>query len=138
MIVVDTNIISYFYLSTNYSESVSQLYKKDNEWIAPLLWRSEFRNVLTLYIRQKILTIEQALEIQEDAETLMLDNEFQVTSAQVFALTTTSECSAYDCEFVALAKNLNLKLITQDKKVLREFPDTAISIANYLQRPFVA
>lgn len=138
MIVVDTNIISYFYLPTDYSDSVSQLYKKDNEWIAPLLWRSEFRNVLTLYIRQKLLTVEQALEIQEDAEMLMLNNEFQVTSSQVFALTTISECSAYDCEFVALAKNFNLKLITQDKKVLREFPDTVVSIANYLQRPFVA
>lgn len=68
----------------------------------------------------------------------MFDNEFQVISAHVFVLTSTSELSAYNCKFVALAKNFNLKLISQDKKVLREFPNTAFSIANYLQRTFVA
>ena len=138
MIVVDTNIISYFYLPTDYASSVSQLYQHDHDWIAPLLWRSEFRNVLTFYVRKKLLSLEQALEIQNDAEMLMLDNEFQVTSAQVFALTSASNCSAYDCEFVALAKNLNLKLITLNKKVLSEFPDVAVSISHYLQRVFTA
>jgi len=133
MIVVDTNIVSYFYLPTDYSQSVSQLYQQDSAWIAPALWRSEFRNVLTLYIRKKLLTLEQALVIQEDAESLFMDNEFQVTSAQVLALTNASTCSAYDCEFIALAKQLNVKLITQDKKILTEFPDIAFSISDFLK-----
>lgn len=131
MIVVDTNIVSYFYLPTDYSQSVSQLYQQDSAWIAPTLWRSEFRNVLTLYIRKKLLTLEQALAIQEDAESLFMDNEFQITSAQVLALTNASSCSAYDCEFIALAKQLSVKLITQDKKILTEFPDIAFSISDY-------
>ncbi|HEY8097596.1 MAG TPA: type II toxin-antitoxin system VapC family toxin [Methylobacter sp.] len=133
MIVVDTNIVSYFYLPTDYSQSVSRLYQHDSVWIAPTLWRSEFRNVLTLYIRKKLLTLEQALVIQEDAESLFIDNEFQITSAQVLALTNSSTCSAYDCEFVALAKQLNVKLVTQDKKILTEFPDIAFSISDYLK-----
>lgn len=133
MIVVDTNIVSYFYLPTDYSQSVSRLYQQDSAWIAPFLWRSEFRNVLTLYIRKKLLSLEQALVIQEDAESLFMDNEYQITSAQVLALTNASTCSAYDCEFVALAKQLNVKLITQDKKILTEFPDIAFSISDYLR-----
>ncbi|MBL6986561.1 MAG: type II toxin-antitoxin system VapC family toxin [Methylobacter sp.] len=133
MIVVDTNIVSYFYLPSDYSQRVSQLYQHDSVWVAPSLWRSEFRNVLTLYIRKKLLSLEQALLIQEDAESLFLDNEFQVTSTQVLALTSASTCSAYDCEFVALAKQLSVKLITQDKKILTEFPDIAFSISDYLE-----
>jgi hypothetical protein len=52
MIVADTNITSYLFLPTVYSEKVSRLYLQDTEWAAPSLWRSEFRNVLALYIRQ--------------------------------------------------------------------------------------
>jgi predicted nucleic acid-binding protein len=98
MIVADTNIISYLFLPTVYSERASQLYQTDAEWAAPSLWRSEFRNVLALYLRQQILTLAEALMIQEEAEALMADHEFTVTSVQVLTLTDSSRCSAYDCD----------------------------------------
>ncbi len=40
-----------------------------------------------------------------------------------------SDCSAYDCEYVALAKRLGVKLVTMDRKVLRAFPEVAVSLA---------
>jgi hypothetical protein len=43
-----------------------------------------------------------------------------------------SNCSSYDCEFVALAHQLNTKFITQDKPLLTTFPATAISIDDFL------
>lgn len=132
MIVADTNIISYLFLPTVYSEKASRLYLQDAEWAAPSLWCSEFRNVLALYIRQQILTLAEALLIQEEAESLMADHEFSVTSVQVLTLTDSSNCSAYDCEFVALAKQLSVKLVTEDKKILREFPEVALSLDDFL------
>jgi predicted nucleic acid-binding protein len=54
-------------------------------------------------------------------------NEFEVNSTQVMSLVSDSSCSAYDCEFVALADDLNLQLVTFDEKIIREFPDIAIS-----------
>jgi predicted nucleic acid-binding protein len=134
MIVADTNIITYLLLPTTYTESVDTLYKIDSGWTAPILWRSEFRNVLALYLRKNIITLDKALQLQEAAETIMAQNEFDVTSSQVLALVNESNCSSYDCEFVALANHLNTHLVTQDKKVLREFPSTAISIKDFLAR----
>ena len=128
MIVADTNIISYLLLPTEFSDKASQLYQLDPEWAAPLLWRSEFRNVLALYMRQKIITLADALVIQEEAEALMMDREFTVPSVSVLSLTDSSTCSAYDCEFVALARQLSVKLVTEDKKILAEFPDVAVSL----------
>ncbi len=132
MIVVDTNIISYLFLPTVYSEKSSRLYLQDAEWAAPSLWRSEFRNELALYIRQQILSLSEALAIQEEAEALMVDHEFSVTSVQVLMLTNNSNCSAYDCEFVALAKQLSVKLVTEDKKILREFPEVTVLLDDFL------
>ncbi|MDX8377683.1 MAG: type II toxin-antitoxin system VapC family toxin [Mariprofundales bacterium] len=134
MIVADTNIISYFLLPTPYSNSVDFLYQLDSNWIAPILWKSEFRNVLALYLRKKILSLDKAFQLQDSAESIMAHNEFEISSSQVLSLVDKSNCSSYDCEFIALAHHLNVSLITQDKKVLREFPSTAMSVANYLSK----
>lgn len=134
MIVADTNIISYLFLPTSYSEKASQLYRVDPEWSAPELWRSEFRNVLALYIRQNIVSLTEALALQDEAESLMADREFTMPSAAVMNLVASSTCSAYDCEFAALARQLSIKLVTQDKKLLKEFPETAVSLDEFLSR----
>jgi predicted nucleic acid-binding protein len=134
MIVADTNIITYFLLPTPYTDSVDTLYKTDSAWTAPTLWKSEFRNVLASYLRKKIITLEKAIQLQDAAESIMAHNEFDVPSSQVLTLANASNCSSYDCEFVALANHLNIQLVTQDKKVLSAFPSTAISISGFLSR----
>ncbi len=45
MVVVDTNIISYLFLPTAYTKDSASLMEIDDKWCAPLLWRSELRNV---------------------------------------------------------------------------------------------
>lgn len=134
MIVADTNIISYFLLPTSCSAAVDALYKKEPQWAAPILWRSEFRNVLALYMRKGIVILEQARHLAYSAESLLAHNEFTASSQAVLELVSKSSCSAYDCEFVALAHTLNTKLVTQDKKVLKEFPATAMSIDYFLNQ----
>lgn len=42
-----------------------------------------------------------------------------------------SPCSAYDCEFVALAADLTVPLVTTDKKLVKSFPDIAIHIDHF-------
>lgn len=133
MIVADTNIISYFYLSSEYSELVEKLFLKTSEWAAPLLWRSEFRNVLALYVRKEIITLRDAVQIFETAAELLRHHEYEICTSRVLELSETSGCSAYDCEFVNLAQDLNVPLVTMDSKVLKAFPHTALSIQNYLE-----
>ncbi len=125
MIVVDTNILAHFWLPSEHTELCDQLFQWDSEWVAPLLWKSEFRNVVTLYLRKELIDLSEALQISEKAESQMKDREFHLNSIQVYSLVEKSECSAYDCEFVSLAVDLNLKLITMDKRILRSFPEFA-------------
>lgn len=132
MIVADTNIISYLLLPTSYSDDADLLFRSDPEWAAPILWKSEFRNVLALYMRKEIITFDKALQLQEMAESIIAPHEYETASPQVLDLVRESTCSSYDCEFIALANHLNTRLVTQDKKLLREFPDVAIGLKDYL------
>ena len=129
MIVVDSNILAYLYLPGEHSASAETLLERDPEWAAPLLWRSEFRNILAGYLRRGTLSFEQVTDLQAEAEALLEGAEYAVDSIGVLELVRDSKCSAYDCEFVALAKRLGTKLVTMDSKVLRAFPKYAVSLA---------
>jgi predicted nucleic acid-binding protein len=132
MIVVDTNVIASMWVPNDAEEWAYKVLREDHDWVAPLLWRSEFRNVLSIYLRKDILELPVVLQAAQEAEQLMEANEFEVNSTQVMSLVSDSSCSAYDCEFVALADDLNVPLVTFDKKIIREFPDVAISPAEFV------
>ena len=131
MIVVDTNIIGYFFLTSSKSKLADNAWQKDPIWAAPLLWRSEMRNVLALYIRKDILSLSDAGQIMNEATVLMLGKEYDVNSFQVLQLVKESACSAYDCEFVALARDLKVPLVTADQQILTDFPETAYSLEEF-------
>jgi predicted nucleic acid-binding protein len=72
--------------------------------------------------------LEKALQILRDAEAFMHQRDFPVDSASVLALAAASGCSAYDCEFVALAREFGLPLVTSDHMIVQQFPETAVSL----------
>ncbi len=126
MIVADTNLIAYLLLEGEHTEAAEQVLDQDSHWIAPILWRSEFRNVLALYVRKGLLGLEQACRFMELGEVLMEGREYTLPSASVLELAESSACAAYDCEFLALAKQSDVPLVTSDRRVLSAFPDVAV------------
>jgi predicted nucleic acid-binding protein len=132
VIVVDTNVICYRYIPSPHSADVDRLVAKDSDWIVPLLWRSEFRNVLAGALRNKVITVEGATAVMEQAEASFLGREYLVSSRDVLRLVAASQCSAYDCEFVALAQEQGIPLLTADRQILRAFPKLAISLDKFV------
>ena len=128
MIVVATNVIAYLWLPGNRTTAAERLLREDPDWNAPLLWHSEFRNVLAGCLRRGDVNLETALQIANGAEGQMRGREFSVPSPQVLARVDESDCSAYDCEFVVLAQELGVPLVTSDEKLLKAFPSIARSL----------
>ena len=125
MIVVDTNVIAYLLIPGPWSEAAEDLLQAEPVWAAPPLWRSEFRNILAGYLRRGTLSFEQTLALQSTAESLLAGHETSVDSRAVLELVRGSNCTAYDCEFVALARQSSSVLHTLDAKLLAAFPETA-------------
>jgi predicted nucleic acid-binding protein len=133
VIVVDTNVICYRWLSSSNSAAAETALAKDPHWIAPLLWRSEFRNIVALAIRKRALTVHAAQDIMRKAEASFEGGEFAVSSDAVLQLVASSNCTAYDCEFVALAHAQGLQLVTADRQIVHEFPDVAVSLHKFVR-----
>ena len=80
-------------------------------------------------MRRGSLTFDQAHTLQREAEELLAGAEYDVDSLSVLTHVRDSDCSAYDCEFVALAGRLETKLVTMDRKLLLAFPRIAEPLA---------
>ncbi len=132
MIVVDTNVIAYLLIPGDRTPQAEGVFSTDREWAAPPLWRSELRNVLTLYIRKDLIALDNAKELMEQAEMLVSDVP-AVASGDVLNLASSTGCSAYDCEFVATSQALGVPLITSDLKILKAFPAVAVSMLDFME-----
>lgn len=132
MIVVDVNIIAYLLIEGEHTEASARLIAAEPRWAAPLLWRSEWRNILAGYLRRGELDTAGAIQRIRAAAALVEGREYLVEDAHVMDLVASSPCSAYDCEYVALAEALGVPLITFDRGILAAFPGSARSADEYL------
>lgn len=132
MIVVDANILAYLCLPGEFAQLANAAYQKDPHWIAPRLWQSEFRNVLAAYLRRNLIDLKTAHRSMDYMLDLMRQTEFGVISLHVLELVVSSKCSSYDCEYVALAQQYDVPLVTMDKQILGQFPQVAVKLDTFV------
>jgi predicted nucleic acid-binding protein len=133
MIVVDNDVISYFWIrmDTERAPLAQDVRERDPDWVAPRVWRSEFRNVLRGYMAGDYMTLAEALDYARRAEEDLRESTRSVPTRRVLELVDETDHSAYDCEYVALAQELNVTLVTGDQTVSDLFPDTAVLLEDY-------
>jgi len=134
MIVADVNALAHLTIRSEFSPLAETAYAEDASWAAPLLWLSEYRNTLAKYIQHRGMTVESALLSLRSAEEVISGRAYNVSSEKVLELVKDSGCTAYDCEYVALAQDLGVPFVTTDKQVLRAFPKTAVALEKFAKK----
>ncbi len=134
MIVTDADVISYFWLDVERTAAAREARRCDEVWAAPVLWKSEFRNVLSQHIRHRGLSLADALRLATNAEVDLEGSTYEVPSTDVLRLVDASGHSSYDCEYVALAQQLGVSLVTGDRQVVKNFPETAVLLEEYASK----
>lgn len=131
MIVVDNNVISGFVLPKDdfHVEAVA-VRKKDSDWHAPALFRSEFRSVA----RKNFLKGEsEDLLIQAAQAAKMSVTIHELNDSEVFSiLRETPKVSSYDAEYLALARRLGCQLVATDEELLKLNPQLAVSLQQFI------
>lgn len=107
----------------------ARLFLRDPEWAAPPLLMSELRNVLLGFVRRVSMTAEQARAICRDAAAVLGPRVVRVSDDHVLDAALECGLSACDAEFVVAARELGVRLATEDRAVLRGAGDVAVRIA---------
>jgi predicted nucleic acid-binding protein len=131
MIVVDNDVISYFWLDAGRTDAARAARRRDSDWHAPSLWQSEFRNVLYQHMQHRGLSLPDAVRLAEVVEADLAEATYSVATADVLRLANETGHPAYDCEYVALARELGVTLVTGDEAVAGQFPETAMLLEDY-------
>lgn len=131
MIVAHTNLIGHLLIDGEQTESARRVWTRDPDWAMPPLWRSEFLNVLVVAHRASALNRHQAVEIWRRSELFMNATEFEPDGENVLQIALDRGLSAYDAQFVAVASELGVPLVTADQRVLGQCPDIAVSIHDF-------
>ena len=126
MIVVDTNVVVHLITaSPSFGERAAALLLEDPEWAAPPILLSELRNVLCGLVRADVIQEADAQEAYADASAILRGRVGAMDGALVIETALESGLSAYDAEFVVLARTLEVPLVTLDRAVLRAAPEVA-------------
>ena len=128
MIVVDVNTLAYLWIPGEMTALAEKALALDPHWVSSILWRSEFRNILAGYLRRGDLDRAAIDRCLNGAESQLAGYEYLIPSELVMRKVAASTCSAYDCEYVALAEDLKATLVTSDSEILTEFPTLTISL----------
>jgi predicted nucleic acid-binding protein len=132
MVVVDTNILAYLLLAGDRTADARALLKRDADWRSESFALIEFTNVLATAMRARGLLPRQANTVLEQAQNLMEPGLHAANHADVLALAFQFKVSAYDARFLAVAKTLGKKLVTEDAKLRNAAPEITQSLAEAL------
>lgn len=120
MIAVDTTVLTALLVEGR--EAPRALLLRDRNWVAPRLWRTQFRRMLVAGVRAGLLTLESALERMELAVEVMEGGEYEVPWDEPLRLALRPGGSPEAMEFVALARGLGVPLYSDDPWLRTTFP----------------
>jgi len=123
VIVVDVNVIAYFFIEGEKTASARDLLRRDPDWRLPALWRHEYLNVLATFVREDGATIADAKTLWQRGIELFGPREQDLDMESALDLATENRISAYDAQYVALARQLQTVCVTEDQRLLRTFPE---------------
>jgi predicted nucleic acid-binding protein len=124
VIVVDTNTVVPLLMKKHEARKLARRARSlDRQWVMPSFWRVELQSALARYARNGDITwddFEKAL--RRSSELLppgATDREASADEVRRL-LRQHPKLSAYDAQFLALARKLGVPLVTNDRKSLAD------------------
>jgi predicted nucleic acid-binding protein len=99
----------------------------------PVLWRYEFQNILASTIKAKQIKPEQASDIWGKVSKILIENECEPSASKVIDLVAQYGITAYDGQFIAVALEMGILCVTEDRELQEKFPGIAISMDEFLK-----
>jgi len=131
VVLVDTNILAYLLIEGDRTPGVQHLFARDSDWCSEAFVMVEFSNIIATYVRHRALTQAQGIQLLTDAH-MLLPTLHNVAHDQAFETAMQYGISACDARLITLARQLKLKLITEDAKLHAAVPSWTLSLAGAL------
>ena len=134
MIVVDVNVVAYFFIEGEKTGLAHELRRCDPDWVLPSLWRHEFLNVLATFARAGGASIVDVQTLYLQSVDMLGNAERDVDMTDALALATRLGVSTNDAQYATLAQQLGTACVSEDKRLQRTFPDIVHGMQGFIER----
>ena len=134
MLVVDANVVAFAFIAGEKTEAARALKDRDPDWRLPRIWREEFANVLAVQVRARRIRRDAALTLYAEALSSLLPGETEADPVLALEIATDLRISAYDAQYLALARQLGSPLASEDSGLRAADPSRVISLAEASRR----
>ncbi len=132
MIVVDANILAFYIIEGERTTDANALRKLDAEWMVPSLWCVELQSILWKCVQFGGMPPATAHDLLEQAIRLYSANEVILRADAVLAEALRSKITVYDAEYIALARQLGVVCVTEDRALIKACPATVCTMKAFL------
>ena len=131
MIVVDSYVIAYLFIEREKTALAQQVLRLDSRWAVPFLWRHEFLDVLATYARYNAATFDEVVDLWLQAFAFASQGEYETDMVSALEIAVAQKVSAYDAQYVSLARNLQVQFVSEDRRLVAAFPSIASSMQSF-------
>jgi predicted nucleic acid-binding protein len=132
MVLIDTNIAISLWVENDWTHAARRLLEKDWDWRTESFALIEFANVMATYVRMGLTSEREALARLDEAQAFLSPGLTIVTHHQALVIAMTCKVSAYDARFLVAARELGVKLVTEDATLRRAAPELTQSLEEAL------
>ena len=98
MIVVDIKLIVYLHLQGDGTSLAQSVYRKNPNWSLPSLWRHEFLNILSTFVKEGGMPLPHAGRIWDQAIGRFVHSEQTIHYKRALALAHAFQIDTYDAQ----------------------------------------
>jgi predicted nucleic acid-binding protein len=132
VLIVDTNVLAYLLIEGDHTTAARLLHRRDEDWRSEAFIMIEFTNVLIASIAARRMNLVLAQRFLADATSLLHGKLALIPHESVLSLAVQYRVTAYDARFLALAQQLDCRLVTEDAKLRAAAPKLTQSLAEAL------
>jgi predicted nucleic acid-binding protein len=132
VLIVDTNVLAYLLIEGDHTTAARLLHRRDDDWRSEAFIMIEFTNVLIASIAARRMNLVLAQRFLAGATSLLHGKLALIPHESVLSLAVQYRVTAYDARFLALAQQLDCRLVTEDAKLRAAAPKLTQSLAEAL------
>jgi predicted nucleic acid-binding protein len=129
MIVVDCNVLAHLLLDADQTPRARALLQHDADWHTDGLILVEFTNVLATAMRTRGMSMRNASIALTQAQGVIEPGLHAANHQEALELAAQFRVSAYDARYLVIARDLGVKLVTEDAKLRAAAPKLTQSLA---------
>jgi predicted nucleic acid-binding protein len=129
VVAVDCNVLVHLLLEGEQTPRARALLEHDADWHSEALIMVELTNVLATAIRVRKLALKDATMALTQAEGIVASALHAASHFDALATAAHYRISAYDAHYLVVARNLGVKLVTEDARLRKSAPELTQSLA---------